>query len=99
MRCLKAEDILERGVEVKYFELKEINFRSGGSDTGRNARGFGFCTTEHIDLDLKCDPSTGNNGIELYVLRKHARNRILKRRSSASIIGKLQAIYKEEDVK
>jgi len=41
----KAEEILERGLKVKEYELRSRNF----SDTGN----FGFGITEHIDLGLK----------------------------------------------
>lgn len=51
LRGEKAQEILDRGLKVKEYELKKKNF----SQTGN----FGFGITEHIDLGLKYDPSTG----------------------------------------
>ena len=51
MRGFKAQELLDRGLKVKEYELKKKNF----SDTGS----FGFGINEHIDLGLKYDPSTG----------------------------------------
>ncbi|KAI9236891.1 MAG: 60S ribosomal protein L11 [Podila humilis] len=44
VRGPKAEEILERGLKVKEYELKKSNF----SETGN----FGFGIQEHIDLDI-----------------------------------------------
>lgn len=38
-------------IQVKEYELKKKNFSANGN--------FGFGITEHIDLGLKYDPSTG----------------------------------------
>ena len=54
VRGPKAEEILERGLKVKEYELKKSNF----SETGN----FGFGITEHIDLGIKYDPSIGIYG-------------------------------------
>ena len=51
VRGFKAQEILDRALKVKEYELKKKNF----CDTGC----FGFGITEHIDLGLKYDPSTG----------------------------------------
>ena len=59
MRGEKAEEILERGLKVKEYELKKRNF----SQTGN----FGFGIMEHIDLGLKYDPSTGIYGMDFYI--------------------------------
>lgn len=45
VRGPKAEEIIERGLKVKEYELRRRNF----SDTGN----FGFGITEHIDLGIK----------------------------------------------
>ncbi len=55
----KAAEILERGLKVREYELKRKNF----SQTGN----FGFGITEHIDLGIKYDPSTGIYGMDFYV--------------------------------
>ena len=45
IRGPKAEEIIERALKVKEYELRRRNF----SDTGN----FGFGITEHIDLGIK----------------------------------------------
>jgi large subunit ribosomal protein L11e len=45
VRGEKAEEILERGLKVKEYELRQRNFSESGC--------FGFGITEHIDLGLK----------------------------------------------
>lgn len=51
VRGPKAEEILERGLKVKEYELRKRNF----SETGN----FGFGIQEHIDLGIKYDPGIG----------------------------------------
>ena len=51
VRGEKALEILERGLKVKEYELKNKNFSATGN--------FGFGIDEHIDLGIKYDPSTG----------------------------------------
>jgi len=60
VRGAKAMDILERGLKVKEYELKKANFSNGGH--------FGFGISEHIDLGVKYDPSTGIFGMDFYVV-------------------------------
>merc|ERR1711862_839305 len=59
MRGEKAEEILERGLKVKEYELRKKNFSATGN--------FGFGIMEHIDLGLKYDPPTGIYGMDFYV--------------------------------
>merc|ERR1711862_305788 len=59
VRCEKAEEILEKGLKVKEYELRKKIFAHNGS--------FGFGITEHIDLGIKYDPSTGIYGMDFYV--------------------------------
>jgi large subunit ribosomal protein L11e len=54
VRGAKAEEILERGLKVKEYELKKSNFSATGN--------FGFGIQEHIDLGIKYDPSIGIYG-------------------------------------
>merc|ERR1712024_434045 len=60
VRGAKAEEILERGLKVKEYELRKCNF----SDTGN----FGFGIQEHIDLGIKYDPGIGIYGMDFYVV-------------------------------
>ncbi|RAL63068.1 hypothetical protein DID88_004153 [Monilinia fructigena] len=61
VRGPKAEEILERGLKVKEYELRKRNF----SETGN----FGFGISEHIDLGIKYDPAIGIYGMDF--LRLH----------------------------
>eukprot|EP00184_Porphyridium_aerugineum_P007098 CAMPEP_0184700098 /NCGR_PEP_ID=MMETSP0313-20130426/8497_1 /TAXON_ID=2792 /ORGANISM="Porphyridium aerugineum, Strain SAG 1380-2" /LENGTH=185 /DNA_ID=CAMNT_0027159497 /DNA_START=55 /DNA_END=612 /DNA_ORIENTATION=+ len=86
----KAEEILERGLKVKEYELKGSNFSNTGS--------FGFGITEHIDLGIKYDPSTGIYGMDFYVVLKRAGSRVSIRRRAKSRVGKYQAVGKEDAI-
>merc|ERR1712100_317025 len=59
VRGEKAEEILEKGLKVKEYELRKKNFSLNGN--------FGFGITEHIDLGIKYDPSTGIYGMDFFV--------------------------------
>ena len=50
MRGEKAEEILERGLKVKEYELRKRNFSGAGN--------FGFGIMEHIDLGAPAAPRT-----------------------------------------
>ena len=52
VRGAKAEEILEKGLKVREYELRKNNF----SDTGN----FGFGIQEHIDLGIKYDLRLGS---------------------------------------
>ena len=60
VRGEKAEEILEKGLKVKEYELKRQNF----SETGN----FGFGINEHIDLGIRYDPSIGIYGMNFFVV-------------------------------
>ncbi|KAA8499115.1 60S ribosomal protein L11-2 [Porphyridium purpureum] len=87
----KADEILERGLKVKEYELKAGNF----SDTGS----FGFGITEHIDLGIKYDPSTGIYGMDFYVVLKRAGARVAQRRRAKGRVGKNQKVSKDDAIK
>ena len=88
VRGPKAEDILERGLKVKEFELRKKNFSESGN--------FGFGIQEHIDLGIKYDPGTGIYGMDFYVVLKRSGYRISKRRHSTSRLGKSHRVTKPE---
>merc|ERR1711907_614137 len=89
MRGEKAEEILERGLKVKEYELRKRNFSATGN--------FGFGIMEHIDLGLKYDPSTGIYGMDFYVVMKRAGGaRVPKRRKGVAKIGTHHKIGKKE---
>merc|ERR1712036_124480 len=60
VRGPKAEEILDRGLKVKEYELKKGNFSKTGA--------FGFGVQEHIDLGIKYDPGIGIYGMDFYVV-------------------------------
>ncbi|KAI8074245.1 60S ribosomal protein L11 [Gilbertella persicaria] len=88
VRGPKAEEILERGLKVKEYELKARNF----SETGN----FGFGIDEHIDLGIKYDPSIGIYGMDYYVVMGRPGNRVSRRKHCKSKVGINHRIKKEE---
>ena len=86
----KAYEILERGLKVKEYELKALNF----SNTGN----FGFGIDEHIDLGLKYDPGVGIFGMDFYVVLERPGNRVSRRKHSRSRIGPNQRVNKEQAI-
>ena len=88
VRGEKALELLQRGLRVKEFELISRNFSQGGN--------FGFGITEHIDLGIKYDPSTGIYGMDFYVCLSRPGMRIAKRKRCRARVGKKQRITKKE---
>ena len=80
----KANEILEKGLKVKEYELKKKNFSKTGN--------FGFGINEHIDLGIKYDPYTGIFGMDFYVVLSRAGKRVTVRRRSQSKMGTNQKI-------
>ncbi|KAI6786782.1 60S ribosomal protein, partial [Hortaea werneckii] len=91
VRGAKAEEILERGLKVKEYELRKRNF----SETGN----FGFGISEHIDLGIKYDPAIGIYGMDFYVCMTRPGERVAKRRRCKSKIGAGHLIRQEETLK
>merc|ERR1711918_242614 len=79
VRGEKAEEILEKGLKVKEYELLKRNFSSTGN--------FGFGITEHIDLGIKYDPSTGIYGMDFYVQLGRAGGRVAQRKTKRGRVG------------
>lgn len=88
IRGAKAEEILERGLKVKEYELRKRNF----SETGN----FGFGITEHIDLGIKYDPGIGIFGMDFYVCMTRPGARVARRKSRTSSVGFSHRVKKEE---
>ncbi|CAI5453306.1 unnamed protein product [Caenorhabditis angaria] len=91
VRGPKAEEILEKGLKVKEYELYKENF----SDTGN----FGFGLQEHIDLGIKYDPSIGIYGMDFYVVLGRNGGRVSKRRRAPGRIGITHRVGREESIK
>ncbi|KAK0947484.1 60S ribosomal protein L11 [Friedmanniomyces endolithicus] len=91
VRGPKAEEILERGLKVKEYELRKRNF----SETGN----FGFGISEHIDLGIKYDPAIGIYGMDFYCCMTRPGERVAKRRRCQTRIGASHRIDQQETVK
>eukprot|EP00914_Ancora_sagittata_P020373 GHVO01040307.1.p1 GENE.GHVO01040307.1~~GHVO01040307.1.p1 ORF type:complete len:178 (-),score=31.16 GHVO01040307.1:65-598(-) len=91
VRGKKAEEILEKGLKVKEFELKKRNF----SDTGN----FGFGIDEHIDLGIKYNPQTGIYGMDFYVHIARPGLRVAKRKRCQTKVGASHRVSKDQSMK
>jgi large subunit ribosomal protein L11e len=90
VRGAKAEEILEKGLKVKEFELKAGNFSSTGN--------FGFGIEEHIDLGLKYDPSIGIYGMNFFVVLERPGVRVSRRKHTQSRVGKHHHVSKDDSI-
>merc|ERR1712151_367367 len=88
VRGEKAEEILEKGLKVKEYELRKVNFCKNGS--------FGFGIQEHIDLGIKYDPSTGIYGMDFYVRLARPGSRVQNRRIRRSRVGTAHKLRQED---
>lgn len=88
IRGPKAEEILERGLKVKEYELRRKNF----SETGN----FGFGIQEHIDLGARYDPNIGIFGMDFYVVMGRPGGRVTKRKAKKARIGFQHKVKKED---
>ena len=91
VRGEKAEELLERGLKVLEYELRKKNFSKNGS--------FGFGISEHIDLGLKYDPSTGIYGMDFYVHLARPGGRVAKRKRCRSRVGTSHKLTREDAMK
>ncbi|KAI8807661.1 ribosomal protein L11 [Cladochytrium replicatum] len=90
VRGEKAEEILERGLKVKEYELKKVNFSATGN--------FGFGIQEHIDLGIKYDPSIGIYGMDFYVVMGRPGNRVARKKHKRGRVGFQHKVRKEETI-
>ena len=90
VRGFKANEILDRGLKVKEYELKKKNFSNTGC--------FGFGITEHIDLGLKYDPSTGIFGMDFFVVLIRPGYRVARRKFKTGTIGTRQKVTKDDAI-
>lgn len=88
VRGAKAEEIMQKGLAVKEFELNDQNFSSGGN--------FGFGVSEHIDLGIKYDPAVGIYGMDFYVVLQRPGFRVNKKKHKHGRIGLQHRITKED---
>merc|ERR1712042_276666 len=88
VRGAKAEEILERGLKVREYELRKPNF----SDTGN----FGFGIQEHIDLGIKYDPGIGIYGMDFYVVLARPGYNVRYRRKKKARVGIQHRLVKSD---
>merc|ERR1711998_438008 len=88
IRGEKAEEILEKGLKVCEYELLHKNF----SDTGC----FGFGISEHIDLGIKYDPSTGIYGMDFFCHLSRAGQRVARRKKQRGRVGFQHKVTKDD---
>ena len=88
IRGPKAEEILERGLKVKEYELRRKNF----SETGN----FGFGIQEHIDLGARYDPTIGIFGMDFYVVMGRPGARVTRRKQKKARVGASHRVKKED---
>jgi large subunit ribosomal protein L11e len=90
VRGFKANEILDRGLKVKEYELKKKNFSNTGC--------FGFGITEHIDLGLKYDPSTGIFGMDFFVVLTRPGYRVARRKICPAKIGIQHRVTRDDAI-
>lgn len=91
VRGPKAEEILEKGLKVKEYELPRGCF----SETGN----FGFGIQEHIDLGIKYDPGIGIYGMDFFIVLGRPGMNISKRRRARSRVGAPHRLRKDDAMK
>ncbi|QLG70227.1 hypothetical protein HG535_0A01650 [Zygotorulaspora mrakii] len=90
VRGPKAEEILERGLKVKEYQLRDRNFSATGN--------FGFGVEEHIDLGIKYDPSIGIFGMDFYIVVGRPGNRVARRKRCKAVVGNSHKTSKEDSI-
>ncbi|KAG0440815.1 60S ribosomal protein L11 [Dictyocoela muelleri] len=88
VRGEKAYEILNNGLKIKEFELRDGCFSNNGC--------FGFGIQEHIDLGMKYDPNIGIHGMDFTVVLAKPGLRVSKRKRCKAKIGNKQKVTKEE---
>jgi len=91
VRGAKAEEILDRGLKVREYELRKGNFSATGN--------FGFGIQEHIDLGIKYDPNIGIYGMDYYIVLGRTGYNVPKKRRAYGQIGPKHRVTKEESIK
>jgi len=91
VRGEKALEIIEKGLKVKEYELRKGNFGKNGS--------FGFGITEHIDLGIKYDPSTGIYGMDFFVHLGRPGRRVKCRKLRRGKVGFAHKLHQEDGIK
>jgi len=88
VRGEKAEEILDRALKVKEYELPEQAFTDSGT--------FAFGIAEHIDLGLKYDPSTGIYGMNFMIVLRRPGERVCRRKRKRGRVGKPHRVSRND---
>jgi large subunit ribosomal protein L11e len=88
VRGAKAQQILNRGLKVKEYELQAKNFSEMGN--------FGFGIEEHIDLGLKYDPTIGIYGMDFYVVMGRPGYRVTRKKHANAKMRKSHRVTQGE---
>merc|ERR1711987_32922 len=91
VRGAKAEEILERGLKVKEYELRRDNFSENGN--------FGFGIQEHIDLGIKYDPAIGIYGMDFYVVLGRPGMNVRHKKRKMGRVGFPHRLIKDDAMK
>ncbi|XP_034241547.1 60S ribosomal protein L11 isoform X2 [Thrips palmi] len=91
VRGAKAEEILERGLKVREYELRKENFSCTGN--------FGFGIQEHIDLGIKYDPSIGIYGLDFFVVLGRQGFNVAHKKRKRGVVGFPHRLTKEDAMK
>ena len=84
----QAEEILDKALRVKEYELRKENFSSTGN--------FGFGIDEHIDLGIKYDPSIGIYGMDFYIVLGRPGFRVARKKRCKGRVGTSHKVTKKE---
>lgn len=90
VRGPKADEILERGLKVKEYQLRNRNFSATGN--------FGFGIQEHIDLGIKYDPNIGIFGMDFYIVMGRPGNRVARRKRCQAKVGNFHKTSKDDTI-
>lgn len=90
IRGPKAEEILERGLKVKEYQLDAKNFSESGN--------FGFGVAEHIDLGIKYDPNIGIFGMDFYVVLGRPGFRVARRKRCKNRVGNAHQVSQKDAI-
>merc|ERR1711862_132041 len=91
VRGAKAEEILERGLKVRGYELRRENFSLNGN--------FGFGIQEHIDLGIKYDPAIGIYGMDFYVVLGRPGMNVRHKKRKMGRVGFPHRLIKDDAMK
>merc|ERR1711971_1125887 len=80
---------------IRSFGIRRNEKISCCNDTGC----FGFGITEHIDLGMKYDPSTGIFGMNFFIVLRRAGGRVAMRKRKRGRIGTHQKVTRDDAMK